>query len=221
VPPERDLTLRAAQLLRAECGVGEGVTIGLEKHLPMGGGLGGGSSDAATTLVALNHLWRLGLTRDRLIELGLRLGADVPFFVYGRSAFVEGIGERLQPLPLPPACYLVIEPGVSVPTAAVFAAPELTRSTEVIRMADFSGAWAAGRLHNDLQPVVCARSPEVAAAIDWLDRRGEARMTGSGACVFAAFAGRQDAADVLARLPAGWRGWIARGLDEHPLTGSD
>ena len=182
-----------------------------------GGRIGGGSSDAATTLLALNHLWDLAWPAARLADLGLRLGADVPFFIFGRSAFAEGVGERLQPLPLEPAWYLVIEPGAVVPTGEIFAAPDLTRSTKAIKMADFSGAWAAGSLHNDLQPVVCARYPAVAAAVAWLQHFGDARMTGSGACVFAPFASESAAQRVLARLPGAWRGWVAQGLEAHPL----
>jgi 4-diphosphocytidyl-2-C-methyl-D-erythritol kinase len=218
VAPDDDLCVRAARLLQREAGVARGVTIHLDKRLPLGGGLGGGSSDAATTLIALNRLWDLDWPRQRLQALGLSLGADVPFFVFGRSAFVEGVGEALQPLPLPPAWYLVIEPGVAVPTREIFAAAELTRNTKQIRIADFSAAWAEGRLHNDLQPVACSRYPAVAAAIAWLELRGKAMMRGSGACVFAAFDDRDTAAAVLARLPQqGWHGWMARGLDHHPL----
>lgn len=221
VAEDSDLCVRAARLLRREANVSEGVSIRLDKQLPMGAGLGGGSSDAATTLLALNHLWNLAWPAPKLAALGLRLGADVPFFIFGRSAFVEGIGERLQALPLEPAWYpawyLVIEPGVVVATGEIFAAPQLTRSTKAIKMADFSEAWAAGSLHNDLQPVVCARYPAVAAAIAWLQHFGDARMTGSGACVFAPFASESAARRVLARLPQAWRGWVARGLEAHPL----
>lgn len=218
VAEDDDLCVRAARLLQREAGIAAGASIKLEKRLPLGGGLGGGSSDAATTLLALNRLWDVNWPRDRLAELGLRLGADVPFFIFGRSAFVEGVGEHLQPLDLPPTWYLVVEPGVQVPTAKIFAAPELTRSTMPIKIADFSGAWAAGSLHNDLQPVVCAFYPEVAAALAWLQGLGEARMTGSGACVFAPFATETDARGALEKLPATWHGWVAQGLDFHPLS---
>lgn len=215
-----DLCLRAARLLQEAAGVERGVTIRLDKRLPLGGGLGGGSSDAATTLIALNRLWGIDWPRQRLQELALQLGADVPFFVFGRSAFAEGVGETLRPFPAPSAWYLVIEPGVAVPTRDIFAAPELTRNTKLIRIADFSAAGAEDWWHNDLQPVVCARYPAVAAAIDWLRAHGDARMSGSGACVFAPFASRSAAEQVLAQLPQparGWRGWVARGLDQHPL----
>jgi 4-diphosphocytidyl-2-C-methyl-D-erythritol kinase len=217
VTEDDDLCVRAARLLQREAGVSTGASIELEKRLPLGGGLGGGSSDAATTLLALNKLWGVNWSQERLADLGLRLGADVPFFIFGRSAFVEGVGERLEALDLPPNWYLVVEPGVQVPTAQIFASPELTRSTKAIKIADFSGAWAAGSLHNDLQPVVCMRYPEVAAVLDWLRKFGEARMTGSGACVFAPFATESAARSTLHQLPARWRGWVAQGLDIHPL----
>lgn len=221
VPEERDLCLRAARLLQASSGCEQGVEIALRKRLPMGGGLGGGSSDAATVLMALNRLWGLHWPRQRLQALGLQLGADVPFFVFGRNAFVEGIGERFQPVELPPAWYLVIEPAASVPTAEIFSAANLTRNTKPIKMADFSAGWGANREglfgQNDLEPVVCGRYPEVARALAWLRQHAEARMTGSGACVFAPFAVEQDARSVLARMPGDMTGWVARGLDEHPL----
>lgn len=220
VPEAADLCLRAARLLQEASGCSQGVEIALEKRLPMGGGLGGGSSDAATVLLALNRLWGLRWPRERLQALGLRLGADVPFFIYGRNAFAEGIGEALQAVELPPAWYLVIEPSAGVPTAEIFAAPNLTRNTKPIKMADFSAGWGDPRVlagHNDLEPVVCERYPQVARALAWLRQHAEARMTGSGACVFAPFAAEQDARAVLARMPEDMIGWIARGLDEHPL----
>lgn len=221
VPEDNDLCLRAARLLQEASNCRLGVEITLEKRLPLGGGLGGGSSDAATVLLALNRLWELDWPRERLQALGLRLGADVPFFVYGQSAFVEGVGERFQAFALPPAWYLVIEPPARVPTAEIFAAPNLTRDTKAIKMADFSAGWGAGRGslpgRNDLEPVVCGRYPAVARALAWLGQHAEARMTGSGACVFASFAAEQDARAVLARMPEDMVGWIARGLDEHPL----
>ena len=221
VTEESDLCLRAARLLREASGGRQGVEIALDKRLPMGGGLGGGSSDAATVLLALNRLWGLDWPRERLQALGLRLGADVPFFILGRSALAEGIGETLQAVRLPPAWYLVIVPQASVPTREIFAAPNLTRNTKTIKMADFSAGWGAvsdglfGR--NDLESVVCERYPEVARALAWLRRHAQARMTGSGACVFAPFAAERDARAVLAQLPDGMTGWVARGLDEHPL----
>ena len=215
VPPESDLTLRAARLLQVETGCRQGADIHLEKHLPMGGGVGGGSSDAATVLLALNHLWQLDLPRQRLQEIGLRLGADVPVFLFGRNAFAEGVGEDLQALDLPPAWYVVLEPPVQVPTALIFSAPELKRDTPSIRAAD----WHPGFGGNDLQAVAVARFPVIDDYRHWLGQYAEARMSGSGACVFAEFSDEASARQVLDRLPAGMRGWLAAGLAEHPLYG--
>lgn len=211
--PERDLCVRAARLLQQTSGSRLGVDITLEKRLPMGGGLGGGSSDAATTLLALNRLWNLDLSRAELQALGLKLGADVPVFVFGESAFAEGVGEILRPLALPPAWYVVLVPAVSVPTAEVFSAEELTRDTIPIKMAAFS----TGQGRNDLEPVVCRKYPQVAEHLAWLGQFGDARMTGSGACVFAAFTTEQQARAVFARRPGNWQGFVAQGLDQHPL----
>ncbi len=213
VPPESDLTVRAARLLQSETGCSKGVVIRVEKRLPMGGGLGGGSSDAATVLLALNHLWELGLPRRRLMEIGLTLGADVPVFIYGRNAFAEGVGEALQPVDIPPRWYVLLEPPVQVPTAAIFGAPELKRDTPPMRAAD----WADDIGINDLEAVACARFPVVAEYVRWLSRFGTARMTGSGACVFAAYAERAAAEAVLARMPAGMRGCVTAGLEKHPM----
>ena len=213
VPPESDLTVRAARLLQAESGSSQGVTITVEKRLPMGGGLGGGSSDAATVLLALNHLWQLGLSRQRLQEIGLTLGADVPVFVFGQNAFAEGVGEELRGISLPPAWYVVLEPPVQVPTAAIFTAPELKRDTRAIHTTD----WKPGGGGNDLQAVAAARFPVVAEYLQWLSTFGEARMTGSGACVFAEFAQRDAAEHVIDQLPENMRGWVATGQDRHPL----
>jgi 4-diphosphocytidyl-2-C-methyl-D-erythritol kinase len=213
VPEEQDLCVRAARLLQQECGCGLGVDIGVEKRIPMGGGLGGGSSDAATTLLALNKLWNLGLTRDRLMALGLQLGADVPVFIFGENAFAEGVGERLQAYPLPEAWYVVLFPPVHVPTALVFSRPELTRDTISLKIRDLS----THRLQNDLQPVVCRLYPEVESHLAWLGQFGPAMMTGSGACVFAGFGDEAAAQAVLQQLPEGMRGIVARGLQRHPL----
>jgi len=213
VPEAQDLTVRAARLLQPHAPPGSGVTIRLEKRLPMGGGLGGGSSDAATVLLALNRLWGTNLPRADLQSLALRLGADVPVFVFGQTAFAEGVGEILRPASAPPAWYVVLTPPVQVPTASIFAAPELTRDTPPLKIAPFS----AGMGRNDLQPVVVARYPEVARHLDWLGRFGEARMTGSGACVFASFDTEAAARDVLGRMPGTMRGFVAQGLDRHPL----
>lgn len=215
VPPEADLTLRAARLLQAESGCRQGATIHLDKRLPMGGGLGGGSSDAASVLVALDHLWQLGLGRRRLQQLGLALGADVPVFVHGHNAFAQGVGEDFTDLDLPPSWYVVVEPGVEVPTAAIFGAPELRRDTPAIRPAD----WRPGDGINDLEAVACRRYPAVAAGLASLRRLApQAMMTGSGACLFAEFTSPDQAEAVLARLPAGLRAWMAAGLDRHPLA---
>jgi len=212
---EHDLTLRAARLLKAATACPLGADIRLGKRLPLGGGLGGGSSDAATVLLALNHLWGLNLPRLRLQELALQLGADVPVFVFGQSAFAEGVGEVLAPIVLPPAWYVVLTPPVEVATAGVFAAPELTRNTPPIKIADF----LAGAGRNDLQPVVEKKYPEVARYLDWLGRFGNARMTGSGACVFLATQDEAGARAILQELPRDMQGFIARGLDRHPLYG--
>ena len=215
VAEEQDLCVRAARLLQSETGCALGVDITVEKRIPMGGGLGGGSSDAATTLIALNQLWALGLPRERLMQLGLRLGADVPVFVFGENAFAEGVGERLQAFPLPEAWYVVLFPPVHVPTAQVFAHPELTRNSVSITMRALSERQLP--LHNDLQPVVCKLYPEVARHLAWLGNFGDAMMTGSGACVFAGFAGRSQAETVLQQLPYGMHGVVAQGLARHPL----
>jgi 4-diphosphocytidyl-2-C-methyl-D-erythritol kinase len=215
VAPGEDLCMRAAVLLQQAAQCRLGAEIHLDKRIPMGGGLGGGSSDAATTLLALNRLWGLGLKRGELIALGRRLGADVPVFVFGENAFGEGVGDRLTAVSLPPRWYLVLTPPVHVSTAEVFRDPELTRDSEPIKMADFSVAFG----HNDLQAVVCRRHPEVARHLDWLGRFGNAVMTGSGACVFAEFDDEDAARDVIGRLPPDMRGFVARGLDRHPLHG--
>ena len=213
VPPEGDLTVRAAQLLQAETGCRKGVGISVDKRLPMGGGLGGGSSDAATVLLALNHLWQLGLSRQRLQDIGLTLGADVPVFIFGRNAFAEGVGELLRPLDMPPAWYVVLEPPVQVQTAVIFSAPELKRNTAPIQAVD----WKPGVGVNDLEPVAASYFPVLAEHLRWLSAYGRARMTGSGACVFAEFGEKEAASSVMLRLPAGMRGWVAAGLDCHPL----
>ena len=215
VPEAQDLTVRAAKLLQQTTCCSMGVDIRLEKRLPMGGGLGGGSSDAATVLLGLNRLWSLGLPRQRLQELALQLGADVPVFVFGQSAFAEGVGEVLEPIALSPAWYVVLIPPVAVATGAIFAAPELTRNTPPIKIADFLSG--AGR--NDLQSVVVKGYPEVARHLDWLGRFGVARMTGSGACVFLAVGGEAAARAILLELPRDMQGFVARGLDRHPLYG--
>jgi 4-diphosphocytidyl-2-C-methyl-D-erythritol kinase len=213
LPAEQDLCLKAARLLQKHSGTELGAEIKLTKRLPMGSGLGGGSSDAATTLLALDRLWETGLGRRRLQELALELGSDVPVFVFGRSAFAEGVGERLQALDLPPSWYVVLVPEAHVSTAEIFSDPELTRNTNLITIADFS----VGQGRNDLEPVTCRKYPLVARHLEWLRRFGDARMTGSGACVFCAVATQAQAQNILAELPAEMRGFASRGLDRHPL----
>lgn len=214
VPAEEDLCVRAARLLQKRCGTPQGVDLALEKNLPIGGGLGGGSSDAATTLIVLNRLWGAGLTRDALRELAAQLGADVPFFVFGENAVGEGIGERLSALALPPAWYLVLVPPVALATRDVFSDNALTRNTKPLKIPPFFSGLGA----NDLEPVALRRSPEIAAHLNWLRTRvPQARMTGSGACVFAEFATEQEARALLGELPGAMRGFVARGLDRHPL----
>jgi 4-diphosphocytidyl-2-C-methyl-D-erythritol kinase len=216
-----NLCVRAAKLLKAETGSGKGCELAVEKNLPVGGGLGGGSSDAATVLLVLNKLWDLKLANSELREIGARLGADVPVFVYGRNALGEGIGERLTRLDLPPAWYLVLTPQVSVSTKEIFESA-LTRSTKRLKMSPFLSGQGA----NDLEAAVVARYPDVAAGLQWLRKhRPQARMTGSGACVFAEFETEAEAralhaAALQSDLPGGMHGFVARGLEQHPLLDS-
>lgn len=217
VAEESDLIIRAAKLLQSHTKSKVGADLTLRKLLPMGGGLGGGSSDAASTLIALNHLWQCGLNRQELMELGLQLGADVPFFLFGCNAFAEGVGEKLQVIETPDVWFVVIEPGVQVPTAAIFSAKELTRDTKPIRITDFSSR-AKTHWKNDLQTVACALYPEVEKAIDWLKTFGDARMTGSGACVFCAFEDENVADLVLKQVPDCWISWKAKALSKHPMS---
>ena len=205
--------MRAARLLQKAAGIRRGVDIYNEKRLPAGAGLGGGSSDAATTLWALNRLWAAGLEATALAELGLRLGADVPVFLFGRSAWAEGVGEVLTPIDPPERWYLVVNPAVSVSTAAVFSDTELTRDSPRMTIPDF----LSGGGHNDCEAVVRRRYPGVAAALDWLGRFSPARMTGTGACVFAAFATQAEARAVERQLPGGWTGFVTRGVNRSPL----
>jgi 4-diphosphocytidyl-2-C-methyl-D-erythritol kinase len=213
VSVEADLSVRAARLLQRYTDCPLGADIRVEKRLPIGGGLGGGSSDAATTLVALNHLWGTGLDRHALAGLGLRLGADVPVFVHGLAAWGEGVGEDLTPCVLAEPWYLVLAPQSGVSTAEVFADPQLTRDSTPITMRDF----AQGDARNDCLAVVRRRYPEVASALDWLATQGEARLTGTGGCVFAAFADRAAADAALAEAPGHLAGFVARGLNRSPL----
>lgn len=213
IAAEDDLSVRAARLLQQATGTALGADINLEKRLPAGGGLGGGSSDAATTLLALNRLWQLDRPRAQLLELAVKLGADVPVFVFGNNAFAEGIGEQLTPIVLPPAWYVVLTPPVAVSTARIFSHPELKRDSKMITIQGFSAESAS----NDLEPLVCREYPEVARHLEWLRRFSPAMMTGSGSGVFAGFATEPAAREVLARLPATMKGFVAQGLAQHPL----
>ncbi|MBO4119389.1 4-(cytidine 5'-diphospho)-2-C-methyl-D-erythritol kinase [Cupriavidus gilardii] len=220
VPADSDLVVRAARALQAATGTRYGVEIALDKVLPMGGGIGGGSSDAATTLLALNRLWGLGLSREQLMRIGLSLGADVPFFVFGQNAFAQGIGEELAAVDLPDSWFVVIHPRQHVPTAAIFSDERLTRNTPISIIADFAACtnkFGFGR--NDLEAIAAAKFGEVARALAWLKQFSpEARMTGSGACVFARYTDAQTAQQVLDRLPPEWDGRCVRSLSRHPLA---
>jgi len=218
IAEESDLIVRAAKLLQSVGGrKTPGANIAIEKRLPMGGGLGGGSSDAATTLLALNHLWQTRLTREELMAIGLQLGADVPFFLFGRNAFAEGVGEALTAVDTQQHWFVVIEPGVAVPTPTIFTSPELTRNTKPVRMTDFSAApHCFGK--NDLQVVAAKLFPPVAEAIEWLKNYGDARMTGSGACVFCPFEHEHLADTVLQAVPSRWKAWKAKAIADHPLA---
>ncbi|MBS0357386.1 MAG: 4-(cytidine 5'-diphospho)-2-C-methyl-D-erythritol kinase [Proteobacteria bacterium] len=213
VPPESDLVVRAAKALQAATGSTLGAEIGVSKQIPMGGGLGGGSSDAASVLLVLNRIWGCGLSRQRLQEIGLKLGADVPFFIFGETAFAEGVGEDLTPLSVPPAWYVMVAPSVFVPTSEIFSDPLLTRDSEILIMQ----AFATHTTRNDMQATACRKFPKVAEALDWLSQYGAARMSGSGACIFAPFDTKEAAEQVLAKAPQGLKVWVAEGLDRHPL----
>jgi 4-diphosphocytidyl-2-C-methyl-D-erythritol kinase len=223
VPEGDDLVVRAARLLQSHTGSRFGVEIEVEKHLPMGAGLGGGSSDAATVLLALNRLWGVDLSREELQQLALQLGADVPFFVFGRNAFAEGIGETLQAMVLPERFFLVVTPAVHVPTAAIFSEKALTRDSQVLTMTDFlaqhssAADWPDGFGRNDMQAVVAGKYAEVAKVLEWVSNLAPARMTGSGASVFAAFHSKAEAELAQATLPASWKSKVTGSLDSHPL----
>jgi len=213
VAPEDDLCVRAARALQAATRTRKGARIRVRKRIPPGGGLGGGSSDAATTLRVLDQLWGTAAGIENLSRIGAQIGADVPVFVNGRSAWAEGVGELLTPLELTTQWFVVIHPGVSVPTKDVFQAPELTRNSPLITIRAPRGP--VGR--NDCEPVVRARFPAVAEALDWLAQHAPARLTGTGACVFAGFATAALAERVAARVPEAWRAWAVRGLSTSPL----
>lgn len=218
VPADQDLVVRAARLLQEAAGVGAGVDIHVDKRLPMGGGLGGGSSNAATTLVALDRLWNTRLGVDALAELGMQLGADVPVFVRGHSAWAEGVGEQLQPLELPERWYLVLIPPVTVSTAAIFSDSHLRRDCPPITIRDFLAAPESPQWGNVCEAPVRARYPEVAAALDALDALASARLTGTGACVFAAFETESAANAAWQQLAENWQGFVARGVNESSLN---
>ncbi|HLS57311.1 MAG TPA: 4-(cytidine 5'-diphospho)-2-C-methyl-D-erythritol kinase [Zeimonas sp.] len=228
VPAEADLGVRAARLLADATGCRLGVEIAIDKRIPMGGGLGGGSSDAATVLLGLNRLWGLDLDRRTLMSLGLRLGADVPVFVFGRRALATGIGERLRPLPAPGAWFVIVAPAVEVPTGAVFASAELTRNTKPLKISGLSRGRSVYRGKNDLEPVVCAAWPPVARALAALKHAADsagadgrlARMTGSGACVFCPVDDEPVAASIRKRIARQAVGsvFVVRSLDRHPLS---
>jgi len=214
VPDDVDLGVRAAHALKRATGCRLGADIAIEKRVPIGGGLGGGSSDAATVLVALNALWRTELDADALAEIAVGLGADVPVFVRGTSAWAEGIGEQLTPIELPDRWFVIVDPGVPVPTRELFQVPELTRNSPQLTIPLFVSGVPTG---NAFEPVVRGRFPAVAAALDWLGRHGEARLSGSGGAVFAAVASRDAGEAILAAMPAGFRGWVVRGVNDSPL----
>lgn len=226
VDEDADLVVRAAHLLKQETGTSLGADISVDKRIPLGAGLGGGSSDAATTLLGLNKVWNLGLGSDDLAALGLRLGADVPVFVHGLAAWAEGVGERLQPVELETPWYLVINPGCSVSTQSVFSHPALTRDSAALRIRDFLPPGGGQVLslralldsaRNDCEAVVRALYPEVDEALRWLSRCGDARMTGTGASVFAPFAERAQAQQWLQSLPGAWSGFVARGMNRSAV----
>jgi 4-diphosphocytidyl-2-C-methyl-D-erythritol kinase len=213
VPDEQNLLYRAARLLQERTETGLGARIAIDKRLPMGGGLGGGSSDAATVLVALNHLWGTGLDDEALAALGLELGADVPVFVHGHACWAEGVGEIITPVELPEPCYLVVVPPVHISTAELFRDPDLTRDCPPIKIA----AFVAGGGQNVFVPPVRKQYPQVAEMMDFLAGFGEVKLTGTGACLFLAFDQCDQARAVQQQLPDGWSSFTARGVNESPL----
>ena len=213
VPEASDLVVRAACLLQKKVGVSKGVRISLNKRLPMGGGLGGGSSDAATTLVALNRLWGCDLSEDELAEMGLQLGADVPVFVRGYAAWAEGVGEHLYPISLDEPWFLVVIPACQVSTQEIFSSPDLTRDSSPIKIRSFPSEGVG----NDCEAVVFELYPEVRKVVDWLNGFSPARMSGTGASVFAPFESQVAAESVLAQVPKCWQGFVAKGLNKSPL----
>ena len=214
VPTEQDLTVRAARLLQQASGSRLGADLRVDKHIPMGGGLGGGSSDAATVMLALNHLWQTGLDRRQLMQLGVTLGADVPVFLFGQNAFAGGIGEELSALELPGNWYVVVHPQVHVPTAEVFSSPMLTRDSPPSIMRTLE---SADRRRNDLESVVLRKYPRVKQALDALRQHGSALMTGSGSCVFLECGDEAEAREITRQVSESWRSYTVQGLTQHPL----
>ncbi|MFV1922083.1 MAG: 4-(cytidine 5'-diphospho)-2-C-methyl-D-erythritol kinase [Methylotenera sp.] len=217
VPEQQDLTVRAALALQQATGTTSGVEIEINKQIPMGAGLGGGSSDAATILLALNQLWSLNLSRESLMEIGVNLGADVPFFIFGQNAWAEGIGEILSPLSLPTQYYVVLTPQINISTAKIFANSRLTKDTKPLKIADFSDGRNADLFRNDLEKVVCEEFTAVAKSLKWLSQYGEAKMSGSGASVFVAADSYKKAEAILKHKPIEIDGFIAKSLSKHPL----
>jgi len=222
VKPEDDLIIKAAKALQLATGIQQGADIYLQKILPMGGGVGGGSSDAATTLVVLNYLWGTGLSTEKLAEIGLELGADVPIFIHGYASFAQGVGEQLEPVSPKESWYLVVHPDVHISTAEIFTNSQLTRDSSAIRICDLqigtkNEAQVFDELGNVFEPVVAKQYPEVAEVIQHLRKSSKARLTGSGACVFASFDSKEDAEQALNKLPDHWTAFVARGLNRSPL----
>ena len=221
VPASQCLCALAASALQQFTGCKLGVEYAIDKRIPMGGGLGGGSSDAATMLLALNHLWNLHLSREALMQIGLKLGADVPLFIFGQNAWAEGVGEILSPIDLPEQYYIVLTPQVHVSTAQVFANSTLTRDTKPLKIADFSSATYSSDFRNDLEAIVCKEFPAVATTLQWLNQFGQARMSGSGASGFVAldskkYVSKHSADELLAKKPANTTGFVAKGIVKHP-----
>ena len=220
VPASQDLCVRAAIALQQATGCKQGVDIAVEKRIPMGGGLGGGSSDAATVIIALNHLWGTDLSREQLMQIGLKLGADVPMFIFGQNAWAEGVGEQLTAIDLQPSYYVVLTPAVHVSTGDIFANSALTKDTKPLKIADFSRDvnldLSTKVFRNDLEAVVCKEFPAVASTLKWLSQYGKAKMSGSGASVFVAVNSQQKADELLSQKPDYTTGFVAKGITKHP-----
>jgi len=214
VAEQDDLIIKAAKLLQQHCSTSQGVNISIQKNIPMGGGLGGGSSNAATTLMALNYLWDLQLNSNELQQIGLQLGADIPIFIFGQNAWAEGVGEELKAIKLPKSWFLIIHPQVFVSTEQIFSSKHLTRDCHPITIR----AFLEGSGRNVCEPVACELYPEIQNAIDWLNQFSPARMTGTGACIFANFDSAEKANIVKSQIPEKWTGFVAKGLNENPVS---